>query len=146
MSKEMNATLLGYGAATQARIETNRANQAADEDRRRAIYAEAALANVTTDADLERQVAALAKERNIFLASSLNLKEELDRSNASITEWMHSNEAFRRLAKQYGKKLGLSPEQRQADFARHLLDAAEEHPELAKTELGKKFRSCSGGA
>ena len=140
MSNDANMALLAQGAATQARIETNHAKQEADEARRRAMYAEAALSNATTDRDLEHRVAVLVSERDLFRLSAEHLQQQLDERGILLMEWMHSNEAFRRIAKQYGKKLGLTNETRQADYAEHLLNAAEEDPKFANTKLGKEAR------
>ena len=54
--------------------------------------------------------------------------------DAIILEWMQSNEAFKRLARQYGKELGVTDEQRQKDWDEHLLDVAEEDPDFANTK------------
>ena len=52
-----------------------------------------------------------------------------------LTEWMHSTEAFRRLARLYGKALNLSDEQRTEDLRQQILLVAEEDTKFAKTKL-----------
>jgi hypothetical protein len=42
-------------------------------------------------------------------------RRRLAQKDDLLKEWMHSNEAFKRLARKYGKKLGVSDEQRQMD-------------------------------
>jgi len=64
--------------------------------------------------------------------------------DALILEWMHSNEAFKRLARQYGKKLGVTDEQRQNDFDNQVLDVAEEDPKFQKTELAQTKKKNAG--
>ena len=145
----MQNLLNGYGAAQQARAEADLARQRAaiEEQRtsdaeRRASDAEARASRVSTDADLKRRT----KEA---IAGKLNALDDVDRlekaladRDAIITEWMHSNEAFKRLARQYGKKLGVTDEQRQNDFDENILDVAEENPTFANTKksAGAKTR------
>jgi len=50
--------------------------------------------------------------------------------DALILEWMHSNEAFKRLATQYGNKLGVTDEQRTEAYQKNILDAADEDPKF----------------
>ncbi len=60
--------------------------------------------------------------------------------DAIIAEWMHTNEAFKRLARQYGKKLGLPDDQRQEDLDNHILNIAEEDPRFTETETAKRAK------
>lgn len=80
-----------------------------------------------------------AKAKNVDLANEIQqvkqqMAQSLSEKDALILEWMHSNEAFKRLARQYGKKLDVSDEQRQIDFDNNILDIAEEDPSLAHTK------------
>lgn len=80
-----------------------------------------------------------AKAKNVELTNELQqvkqqMAQSLSEKDALILEWMHSNEAFKRLARQYGKKLDVSDEQRQTDFDNNILDIAEEDPSLAHTK------------
>jgi hypothetical protein len=50
-----------------------------------------------------------------------------------IVDWMHTNEAFKRLARQYGKDLGVKDEQRQKDLDAHVLDIVEEDDKFKNT-------------
>ena len=61
-----------------------------------------------------------------------------------LKEWMHSNEAFKRLARKYGKKLGVSDEQRQADWNETVVEVADENPDYENTDLAKKKRQEIG--
>lgn len=66
-------------------------------------------------------------------------KEELhaalgDRESL-LMEWMHSSEAFKLLARRYGKALNLSDEQRTEDLRQQIILAAEGDPRFAKTKL-----------
>lgn len=87
----------------------------------------------------EKKAEALEEQNSQLLAA-------VAERDAIILEWMQSNEAFKRLARQYGKELGVPDEQRQKDFDEHLLDIAEEDPEKfantaptagAKKRMGK---------
>jgi len=69
---------------------------------------------------------------------------KLAEKEALILEWMHSNEAFKRLARQYGKTLGVTDEQRQTDFANAVVNVAEEDPKYAGTEFAKAKRKQLG--
>lgn len=73
------------------------------------------------------------------------LRETLEIKEALLKEWMHSNEAFKRLARKYGKKVGVSDEQRQNDLDDQILEVAEEKPEFAATDTlaRAKARSAS---
>lgn len=144
MSNDMDMGIIGFGAATRARIETNRAQQIADEERRKAIAAQAALANATTDRDLERKVRVLGQDRQLLEGANAYLKQQLEERDAILAEWMHSTEAFRRLARQYGKKIGIADEQRAKDYNAHALDIAEEDPKFANTNLAKKANAHKG--
>lgn len=65
--------------------------------------------------------------------------------DAIILEWMQSNEAFKRLARQYGKELGVTDEQQKNDVFEHVLDIAEEDPEkFEKTKGTQKARQHFG--
>ena len=57
-----------------------------------------------------------------------------------IRDWMHSNEAFKRLQKNYGNKLGVTDEQRQSDFEKAVLDISEEDPKFANTNFVKGLK------
>ena len=140
MSKDMNMSLVGFGAATQARIETNHAQQEASEEKQRALAAQSALRNITTDKDLERKVRGLGIEKDILTNSVENLRKQLAERDALLIEWMHSTEAFRRLARQYGKKIDISDDQRRDDYLSHALDISEEDIKFSETDVAKKSR------
>ena len=82
-----------------------------------------------------------AKAKNVELANELQqVKQSLSEKGALILEWMHSNEAFKQLARQYGKKLGLTDDQRQEDLDNKLVDIAEEDPKFANTGKGARAK------
>ena len=70
-----------------------------------------------------------ARENNEVLLKAIKERDEI------ITEWMQSNETFKRLTRQYGKKLALTDEQRVVDYNETVLDLAEENPEYKDTKL-----------
>ncbi len=81
-----------------------------------------------------------AKAKNVELANELQqvkqqMAQSLSEKDALILEWMHSNEAFKRLAQQYGKKLDVTDEQQTDDYRHTVVDVSEENPKFAKTEL-----------
>jgi hypothetical protein len=140
-NSEIDNLLLGLGYAQAANAERDRATLDASIQRQRAtnaqrqlMDAEFKLKNVSTDADLKRQRDAACFESNLF-------REQLEVKNALILEWMHSNEAFKRLAKQYGNKLGITDEQRTEDFNQNLVDVAEEDPKFADTKIGGRAKA-----
>lgn len=77
---------------------------------------------------------ALQKQNEQLISDSQQWRDAVALRDSIILEWMHTNEGFKRLAREYGKRLGVTDEQRQADFDNHLLDIAEEDPDFAKTE------------
>lgn len=66
--------------------------------------------------------------------------EALRAKDALILEWMHSNEAFKKLARNYGKKLGVTDAQRASDFAHAVVDLAEEDPKFTNTNMANAMR------
>lgn len=140
MSDDFSLSQLNSGNATRAIVDANNARQETDEQRRRAILAEAALANVTTDRDLERKTKQLVNQVRILTASNEYAKQQLAASEATLMEWMHSTEAFRRLARQYGKKLGVTDGERAADYASQVVTVAEEDPKFAATNVANEAR------
>lgn len=67
-------------------------------------------------------------------------QEELSAKDALILEWMHSSATFKSLAKEYGKRLGLSDKERQDDFEAKVLDLGEDNPDYANTRLSKNVQ------
>jgi hypothetical protein len=62
-----------------------------------------------------------------------------------ILEWMHSNEALRKLCRDYGGRLGVTDEQRQKDFDASILTLAAEDARFANTNLAQKKKEQQGG-
>lgn len=73
--------------------------------------------------------ASRAKEYNEVLLKAIAERDEI------ITSWMHSNETFKRLARGYGKNLGLTDEQRILDYREMVLNLVEEYPQYKNTSL-----------
>lgn len=84
---------------------------------------------------------ALRDEADLLFQKVQTLEVEIAHRDMMILDWMHSNEVFKRLQKNYGKKLGLSDEQRQFDFNQAALDIAEENPKFAKSHFGKVIKA-----
>lgn len=95
-------------------------------------------------ADLQSQIAA----KEIVLAKWVSAVTERDQllaeKDALILEWMHSNEAFKHLARQYGKVLGKTDDERVKNFREALVESAEENPNFANTEIGAKAKANLG--
>lgn len=113
-TEAIKGTSLARDTAHEARM---RANQAARQASRANARSNELVGEVK---DLNERVA--------------ELEQGLAQRDALILEWMHSNEAFKRLARQYGKKIGVTDEQRQQDFDQQVLDVAEEDPKFAETK------------
>lgn len=83
---------------------------------------------------------ALRDEVDMLAKKVQRLQAELADRDVLIRDWMHSNEAFKRLHKSYGKKVGLTDEQMKSDFHQAALDIAEEDPKFANTDFGKRVK------
>lgn len=91
----------------------------------------------------------LSRGREIHLNGELcKLKQQaLDQRLAIIqkdeliSEWMITNEAFKRLNMKYGKAQGLSDTQIERDLNSEILSIAEEDPVLAKTKAASNAKN-----
>jgi hypothetical protein len=82
-----------------------------------------------------------ALETQIALEAAQRALQERDHI---MKDWMHSNDAFKTLARKYGKKLGVTDEQRQEDYFEAVLDVAEENPAYDSTPLKEKAKRGLG--
>lgn len=112
-------------AQAQGRLASNEAISSAKENLR---IAKEDLRKAKERASKSEKLLKTAQEEN------QQWKEAIAERDAIILEWMQSNEAFKRLARQYGKQVGATDEQRQIDLDNHLLDVAEEDPDFANTK------------
>lgn len=125
-------------AASRARMAENQAraliqqNQDGNIQDRRLISSLRGQLDAKHEKLLETQIALQAAERAV------------QEKEALILEWMHSNDAFKMLAKQYGKKLGVSDEQRKEDYFEAVLDVAEQDPGLDNTRLKETAKKGLG--
>lgn len=87
---------------------------------------------------------ALQKQNEQLISESQQWREAIAERDAIILEWMQSNEAFKRLAREYGKKVGVTDEQRRIDFDNHLLDVAEEDPDFQNTKTTGRAKQRLG--
>jgi uncharacterized protein YeaO (DUF488 family) len=76
---------------------------------------------------------ALEKEQEVIKM----LKQELAEQKALVAEFTLSTDAFKKIARNYGKKLNLSDEQRLATLDDTVIEIAEEKPEFKNTKLYK---------
>jgi hypothetical protein len=79
---------------------------------------------------------ALEKEQEVIK----KLREELAEKEASILEWMHTNESFKRQAKRYAKDLGIPDEKRIKELQEIIIDLAEEDSSFKSTRVLVKAR------
>ena len=119
----------------RARNDANNANARASDAEHQLAMERLSARPASTDADLKLRLAN-ANDRVVSLEGSNDyFKKQIEEKDAMILEWMHSNEAFKRLAKQYGKKLGVNDEQRVDDVFAEVEDVAEEDPKFSSTRL-----------
>lgn len=84
------------------------------------------------------KVAASADARAMELGGALaRAREEIAQKDALILEWMHSNEAFKMLARRYGNQLGLNREQRILHFNEEILNVSKDNEKYSFTKLHK---------
>ena len=136
MSNEpMNNLLIGLGAAQTARID-------ADFERDRSAKLERKLAAAELDASIgsmndASKLRLREAGHKIMVAESRVkvLEAELKEIKESLISWKHSNEAFKRLAKSYGKKLDVTDEEIRTGLDSFLLDVAKEDPSKASPKI-----------
>jgi len=87
---------------------------------------------------------ALQKQNEQLISESQQWREAIAERDAIILEWMQANESFKRLAREYGKKLEISEEQQAIDVAEHVLDIAEEDPNFNNTKGTKNAKQRLG--
>ena len=75
------------------------------------------------------------KQQGLSQRLAIIQKDEL------ISEWMITNEAFKRLSMKYGKRQGLSDAQIEQDLNNEVLSIAEEDPVLAKTKTASNAKN-----
>lgn len=79
------------------------------------------------------------------LGKLMRAEEENARLAGLIREWRHSNDAFKAVARAYALRLGISDEERQAEFWQCVVDIGAEQPEFAKTQLAGRARDKLAG-
>lgn len=128
-------------AAQRARDEAAKAAKA-KQDAERAKTASGlnanARANDARTIEVLKKEAAEKDQKMEAIATALKSQQEL------VLEWMHNSEAFKKLARDMGKKLGMTDEERQAALMEAVVDVAEEDPLFQNTELGKKAKKAIG--
>ena len=130
-----NNLTIGLGAAQTARIDAGYERDRSSELERKLAAAKrnASIGSMDDASKLRLREAGhkiiVAESRVEVLEAELKERDEL------IAAWMLTNESFKRLARSYGKKLGVSDQDRQADFYKMILDVAEEDPSLASPKI-----------
>lgn len=122
-------------AAIRAKLEAERTAIRARGDK---LSDAAAIASLTLR--LKKSEAQLAEKEAAINEKNLRIAER----DRIIKEWMHSNDTFKALARNYGRKLGLSDDDRMSDYLDEVLNQAEVNPEFEGTELGTKVRAKLG--
>jgi hypothetical protein len=79
----------------------------------------------------QAKVASVISQKDFIIATK---NQALAEKDALILEWMHTNEAFKKLARQYGKDLGKTDDQRQQDFDSTIVSVAVGDATYANTE------------
>ena len=69
---------------------------------------------------------------------------EVAAKNALILEWMHSNDGYRKIAREYGERLGLTTEDVRRDLAEAIVSLSETDPDYTHTRLGAAKRQQLG--
>lgn len=133
-------------AATRANIAANKAKSEAINAANRAQAARSSDRSALAEMKilLEKSEAQLAQ-----MEAQIAEKSRLIAERDSITQdWMHLSETFKVLARKYGRKLGMTDEERLADYREEVLIQAEENPKFQDTELCKvvKRKMCLSGS
>ena len=81
------------------------------------------------------QQALLQEQMEKVQKENVALREALKDRDECIVEWMHANEAYKRLYQKYAKRLGIDKETRSKDVAAEIVSAAEENPSFGQTRL-----------
>lgn len=128
----LNANLQVQGVAQSARIIQGEQSRVIESLQTNAALREAQRGSGDSSSSVAAEHA-LRVERTKVHQMELELQEK----SKLLVEWMHSNDVFKRLARDYGKKLEMSLEQRQEDFDRTILVIAAEESAFADTKLTK---------
>lgn len=127
------ASSLAQTEAAAATSKARMAQNAATEAQRQNQSAGHAQAQATIES-LRQQ---LEKEKDRNVEAQLAIQEK----DALILEWVHSNDAFKKLVRHYGHKLGVSDAERQRDYDDNIIRLAEEDPKFTATELLAKAKA-----
>jgi len=132
-----NAIKTAIGIQNQGNID--RINQQASSD---AALAEARGQYIPSDnsGQFKRTIFTL-QEKVAALEASIVEKDAL------LLEWMHMNEAFKRLAGKYATKSSIPQSQLRVDLDEQILNTAEEDPQFVNTKVTQRAKDrASGGA
>ena len=141
MSDELhNQSLVNSATVNTAIAEVGLANERAFAAEQRARRAERDAASKTTDNDLRRNMLDARRDQEIAQKMYESLRIQLEKKEALLLDWMHTNEAFKRLARQYGARLGVTDEQRTKDFDETMVMVSEEDPKFANTDPGARVK------
>ena len=87
--------------------------------------------------DLENQQASSKTHQNLLVQQLIAQKEELAKKDKLILEWMHTNAAFKKLAKDFADQLGIPKEERPQLVDQARVDVAEQSPAFKETDIYK---------
>ncbi len=107
---------------------------------------DAVAAGIASDELLRKdmQIAQLEEQLDALSTKNEKWKAAVKQRDEIILEWMQSTEGFKRLAKQYGKQLGLTQEQRQIDFDNHAIQVAKDDSDFANTGTTQRAKERLG--
>jgi hypothetical protein len=121
-----------------------------------AAQSKARLAEDSARAATARAGAGSANDRNIISALRRQVEAEQGKTLQAVleaqelrrvmTEWRHSHEVYRRLAKHRGIQLGLSEEERVLMADETAIDIGETDPQFAETDVFKNAKARLQGS
>jgi hypothetical protein len=142
------------GNAAAAQNQAHNASMEAIAARSKSSAAQRAARSADSDAMFAwEEVKKKQRELETYRETVIELRKKVESLMLAISErdkvtlgWMHTHEAFKRMAREYGKSLNLTVEQRQQDLDRHILDIAQEDSTYANTRAAiqvKEIRNQS---
>ena len=93
----------------------------------------------------DREISELQEKIKKMELDALQFKEAIKVRDDLLKEWMHANESFRQLAKEYASKLNISPDEHQKNADNKIIDLSEQDPKYQNTKLTDKAKASLAG-
>lgn len=93
----------------------------------------------------DREISELQEKIKKMELDALQLKEAIKLKDDLLKEWIHSNEAFKQLAREYAEKLNISPDEQQKNADNKIIDLSEQDPKYQNTKLTDKAKASLAG-